>query len=419
MKLGISAAAASMMVVAAVSALPSSALAQAAAVPPAQSSLTFSREERLALAPVGQAVMMRNWAAAAAALPAAQAAALSPSARYAVGRFELDIGLGTRTPEQQMRGIERIMASGIATQPEMAALLRHQAQIYNDAREYERAEAALTRLSQLQPNNPETLALLGQISRTRNNSAQALTLFQRSIEASELAGVRPPESRYKLALALALQGGQRALVADLGRRLATAYPTAINWRDVLLSYRDVAGSEGSLGVDIWRLLRASGALAGERDYLAAATALDGAGLPGEAKEVLDAGVSANVLRSTEASTRTLLTRVNGRATTDRNGLAGRVTRARAAATGGAALAAADSLFGYGRYAEAAELYRLALTKGGEDADLINTRLGASLALAGQPVEAQAALQAVTGARAEMARLWLAWLVRRAPVPAAS
>ena len=33
---------------------------------------------------------------------------------------------------------------------------------------------------------------------------------------------------------------------------------------------------------------------------------------------------------------------------------------------------ADAYFGYGQYAEAAELYRAALQKGGEDANLVNT-----------------------------------------------
>ena len=73
---------------------------------------------------------------------------------------------------------------------------------------------------------------------------------------------------------------------------------------------------------------------------------------------------------------------------------------------------ADALFGYARYTEAAEMYRLALSKGGEDANLVNTRLGATLALAGQRAEAEAALRAVTGPRAELAALWLAWLASR-------
>ena len=73
-------------------------------------------------------------------------------------------------------------------------------------------------------------------------------------------------------------------------------------------------------------------------------------------------------------------------------------------------APATPYYGYGQYAEAAELYRAALQKGGEDAGLVNVRLGAALALAGQRAEAEAAFRAVTGGdRAELAQLWLLWL----------
>ncbi len=66
----------------------------------------------------------------------------------------------------------------------------------------------------------------------------------------------------------------------------------------------------------------------------------------------------------------------------------------------------------GQYAEAAEFYRLALQKGGEDANLVNLRLGAALALAGRGPEARAALAMVSGPRADLASFWLAWLQRR-------
>jgi len=417
MKLGISAASAGILAAAAALALSAPAVAQTGVATPT-AALSFTREERAALAPVSQALMTRNWAAAAAALPAALAAAQSPSARYATGRFELELGRATVTPEQQLRGIQRILASGAAQPVEVAALLQLQAQIHNDRREFDQAEQALNRLSQLQPNDPDTLALLGQLSRVRNNSAQALTLFQRSLAASDAAGRRVPESRYKLALALALQGERREATADLARRLVAAYPNATNWRDALLSYRDVASLDAASNLDIWRLMRATGALAGERDYLAAAGAFDQANLAGEAKAVLDEGVTRNMLRASEGTTRALTTRVNGRATTERGALTGRIASARNASAGAPARTAADALLGQGRHAEAAELYRLALTKTGEDADLVNLRLGEALALAGQTVEAQAALQAVGGQRAELARLWLVWLAQRPAAPAA-
>ena len=72
----------------------------------------------------------------------------------------------------------------------------------------------------------------------------------------------------------------------------------------------------------------------------------------------------------------------------------------------------DAYFGYREFAPAIELYRAALQKGGQDANLVNTRLGAALALAGQRAEAEAAFRAVTGPRAELAQFWLLWLSTR-------
>ena len=84
----------------------------------------------------------------------------------------------------------------------------------------------------------------------------------------------------------------------------------------------------------------------------------------------------------------------------------------AAANGQAARATADAHLGYGLYTEAAELYRAALQKGGEDANLVNLRLGMALALAGRRAEAETAFRAVTGPRAELASYWLLWLAGR-------
>jgi Flp pilus assembly protein TadD len=93
-------------------------------------------------------------------------------------------------------------------------------------------------------------------------------------------------------------------------------------------------------------------------------------------------------------------------------LAGERSSALAGSNGGAALRVGDAVYSYGDYAQAAELYRAALQKGGQDANLVNTRLGAALAMAGQRAEAETAFRSVTGPRAELAQLWLVWLSGR-------
>ena len=143
---------------------------------------------------------------------------------------------------------------------------------------------------------------------------------------------------------------------------------------------------------------------GERDYVESAEALNRANLVGEAKAVLDEGVSRSMLDAAKPAVAQLIATVNRRVAADRAGLPRLRAAAQAGATGAAARGAADTYFGYGQYPEAAELYRLALLKGGEDANLVNARLGAALALAGRRPEAEAALRAVTGPRADLAIL---------------
>jgi tetratricopeptide (TPR) repeat protein len=169
-----------------------------------------------------------------------------------------------------------------------------------------------------------------------------------------------------------------------------------------------AGEDTQMILDAYRFGRVAKALQANQ-YVALATTLDRAGLPGEAKALLEEGVASGTVQSSQAEAARLLRDANSRITEDRAALPAQIKQARSAAGGRQARLAADALAGYGRHAEAIELYRLALSKGGDDANLINTRLGATLALAGQKAEAQAALKAVTGPRAELAALWLLWL----------
>jgi tetratricopeptide (TPR) repeat protein len=205
----------------------------------------------------------------------------------------------------------------------------------------------------------------------------------------------------------------RSQSGALARGLVGAYPTPAHWRDALLIYRATADLDAQATVDVLRLMRAAGALAGERDYFDLADALNRGGYPGEAKAVIDDGVARGQINASAPTFREILTSATPRIAEDRRDLPASITAANAAATGTAALRTADALFGYGRYPEAIALYRTALTKGGVDANVVNTRLGMALALSGNRAEAEAAFRAVTGPRAELAAYWLLYTGRPA------
>jgi hypothetical protein len=387
-----------------------------------QGQARLSREETAAIRPLSDAVRAQNWSAAQAALAAAQAGAQSPAARFEVGRLQLQIGSGTSSRDTQIAALEAMLASGGAPATAMPTLLGGRASLAIQASDWPTAERRLTQFLELQPNNVERLFQLAEVKIQLNKNNEALALYQRLLQAVEASGQQPTEQQLRRTADLAADQRQTQLAAQLNDRLLRAYPTTASWQTALIALSQTAGEDAPFALDVRRLMRVAGVFARAGDYVDFASRLDRSGQWGEAKAVLDEGIARGTVNANDPDVRTMLTSTAARIREDRPGLAAMRTRALAAATGREARIAGDTHYGYGEYAAAAELYRAALQKGGEDANLINTRLGASLARAGRNAEAQAAFRAVTGPRAALAGYWLLWLERGAqpaaqPAPA--
>jgi hypothetical protein len=395
---------------------------------PAAHALSLGRDEQGAIAALQAAAAGPDRTAQDAALAAARAAARGADARYAVAYFQLEIGRARGDRQMFTAAVDALVDSGLSPPDELASLLANQAARAYSGGDMARTERLLARIVEVQPNNAEALADYGQFKSRVNSRATAaadrtlaVQLFGRALAANQAAGRVSSESLHRRAVAVAFDGTRPPLgltqlapqAIGFARALVAAYPSQVNWRDSLLVYRDLAAADPALDLDIRRLQRATQSLAGERDYLDFAQVLDRAGFPGEANAAFDEGVSRGMLDSAKPAIAQAAAAINRRVAADRPALARlHVQGSAAAATAQQARAAADAHFAYGQYAEAAALYSAALLKGGEDPNLVNSRLGASLALAGRRPEAEAALRAVTGPRADLAGFWLVWLARR-------
>lgn len=380
---------------------------------PAAQGPQLSREEAPAITPLYQAVEAQNWEAAAAAAAAAQAGARTPYGRFVVAQLQFRIASNANNAQAQAQAVDAMIASGGAPADVAPRLLVAQADLAVQAENWPVAEAAIARIVEANPNDTANLTRLAQVKLRLNKRDEATQLYRRVMEISQAAGQTPPENMYQSLLAVAYEARQAPQATEAARQLVTAYPTPTNWRNSLLIYRQLHNLEGPVDLDARRLMRATGSLQGERDFVEFAERLDRGGLPGEAKAVLDEGFARNQFQGGAAIARQLQTAVNARVTEDRASLPGLRTRALGASgTAANARTAGDVFYGYGQYADAAAMYRAALQKGGEDANLLNLRLGASLAQAGQRAEAETALRAVSGDRAGIAQFWLIWVQRR-------
>jgi tetratricopeptide (TPR) repeat protein len=284
--------------------------------------------------------------------------------------------------------------------------------LYTNLKQPDRAAIAYQKIAELEPNSTDAILMLAEARARENKPAEAVAMIERAIAAAKTAGQPVPENWYRRALKFAYEGKLPAQTMKISRDLVAAYPNAANWGDALTIYRQQANLDKAAETDLLRLVRAAKAMRHDSEYLTLASHLNDAGLPGESKAVVEEGVRADSKRAAKGYFRAILGTTSGRVTADRASLPGLETKAMAAANGKLALNTADAFYGYGDYAKAATLYRAALQKGGVDNNVANTRLGAALALAGQRAEAEAALKAVTGPRADIAAFWMLWLAQR-------
>ncbi|MGZ8306819.1 MAG: hypothetical protein ACXWU6_09530 [Allosphingosinicella sp.] len=377
--------------------------------------LNLTKEERAALQPVQAAIAAKDWATAQAGMPAAVAAATSQGGRYAVARFQIEIGVGTNNRALQAEGIDNVIASNQLGAAELPALYRNRAVLANDAGNKAKAEASFAKAIELSPNDTELLISLAQIKSELKKPAESVQLISRAIELKRAAGQTVDESWYKYALKLAFDGRQNPALREasqkLSRDLVTAYPTKENWRDSVLIFRDTNNLDAAADLDVLRFMRASGSLAGERDWYDLVDGLYKGGNYAEAKAVLDDGTAKRMIDPKKAAFAELVRLTNARMSGDRASLPGEESKAMAAASGTSAVKIGDAFYGYGEHAKAIALYRAALTKGGVDANLVNTRLAMALLASGDRPGAETAFKALTGPRQNLGAFWLAWLTR--------
>jgi len=254
------------------------------------------------------------------------------------------------------------------------------------------------------------------------NVSGGLAAIDASIAQETAAGRKAPEDWYNYAIARVYGKDPAALTTWSQKKLA-AYPTAKNWRESLLLYRD--GREKSAQkldrgqqIDLFRLMRATKSLADRGDYLEYADTAYIAGLPGEAKSVIEEGRATGKIAGTDTTAAKLMADVNTSLKAE-GSLAGTEARARSGANGRMALQTGDAYLGLGQTAKAIDLYQLALQKGSVDASEANLHLGVAYAQAGQTDQARTAFQTITaaGARKDIASYWLKYLDSGAAAPA--
>jgi tetratricopeptide (TPR) repeat protein len=381
--------------------------AEAAANQPKVSSA--ARKEIVALQ---TAVNAKDATAIATALAAAKAKAKTKDDNYVIAKLQLKAAVDANNTDAMAQGVEAVLASGFAQPAELQTLYLGLGKLHYNAKAYDKAAAALDQALRIDPNNVDALVVQAETRNSQGRAAEGVTLLQKAIALRVAAGQKPEEAWYRRAVKLAFDA-KLPSTPTLAQEWVAAYPSPKNWRDAIRIYQTNSGLDDASLIDSMRLARVTGGLQGENDYYRYTNTLVTKGFPGEAKAVLDEAYAAKALDKSRTTFSQIYSLANTRSQGDRASLAASATAAKAAADAKKAMVTAEAYYGYGDYAQAADLYRVALTKAGVDKDLANLRLGMSLAGAGDKAGATAAFNAAGGAQAPVAKLWLTYLAQKA------
>ncbi len=307
--------------------------------------------------------------------------------------------------------LEKLLANPVTPQDSVAKYAFDLARIQYLSSQYRPALASLQRARAAGSTDPLTDPLTVDAMVKLGDYAGAATAADAMIAKMKAAGQKVPESFYAVGIENAYRSKNGAASTQYELKRLSDYPSTKNLHDALIRLltRSQTSFDRRQRLEVWRLLRASKALADQKErMLYAADAFD-VGAAREGLAVLQEAQAGRPVASLDPELKTMLgqaTRQSAAATSPAQAEAA----AKSVSDAQSALTAGNFYYSAGNYAKAAELYKLAQQRGAADKDLSLMSLGAAQAQSGDKAGAQASFSAVQSSpRKEIAAFWLQWL----------
>jgi tetratricopeptide (TPR) repeat protein len=298
------------------------------------------------------------------------------------------------------------------------ALLR--GQIATKAGDFSRALAAYREALQSgQPSAQEQAALQAQLMPLRLQQIRGLyraQQFDQVITLMTQPDAPTDEASLSLAAASYVKLNQESGYVRTLERLLSLYPKPAYWIDRLARLQQQAGFAPRLGIELYRLQLAVGAIASGEEFMEMAQLCQRAGFPAEAVQAMDQGLASGKLLATDAAVRALRSKLTAMAQED----AASLTKTASQASGAVALALNGwALTTMGQHAQGIALLQRALaapSSSAHERTLVQLRLAHAQLLGGQTADARTTFNTITGAdgSADLARLWTLHLNKVTP-----
>lgn len=371
-----------------------------------------SREIAQPLNEARTAIQAKDWATAKSKLDAATAKAKTPADKGQIDRLRVYVAAQTNDGAAQLAGINALIASGTLTPEESKQYKGALAKAYLDAGDQAGSLKAFGAYINEFGGTPDQYIGIANDYAKANDYANAITWATKAIDAAKANGT-PQEAWYRL-LASAHRA-QKQMPEYYAVREATliAHPNSQNapayWQELIARVQEEPGFGTAVRLDMFRALQAAGVkLPPEQLAGAANEAVETHGLPNDAVQLLDAGVSSGEI--TVQGAKELLAKAKSQAANDKAGLAKETADVLAKGDGAAIATIGEAHLSYGDYPKAIEVLQAAIAKGISDPGdlaLAKLHLGIAQFRAGQADAARSTWAEVTpgNATGTLAHAW--------------
>ena len=347
-------------------------------------------------------------------LDAAFAVASTPDDKYYVGQFAIQLGTVAKDSVVQRKGIETSLASGQMPAAEVGKFNFYLGSIAFDQKDYAAARAALTTAIAAGYKENDAEVVLSEAYIAENQFAQGLAVLNQAIETRKAAGAVAPENWYRRGLGVAYKAKLLDQAQVFSIALVRDFPVSENWAGAIAVLREVGRFQAQETLDLMRLVARTNSFTETGDYIEYLQAADARRAPGEVLKILDLGMKAGKLSTSDVFVSDARAQATARVAADKASLPALERDARAAtATGATVIAAGDAFISYDDPAKAEGFYQIAMTKPGVDMGRVLTRLGIAQADQGKYADAQATFAKVEGVRKPIAQLWLIYATQKA------
>jgi hypothetical protein len=354
---------------------------------------TVSKAMAGAFTEANAAIAAKDWATARTKLNAAYAAAKLPTEKLAVEQTRVQIAANMQDWASLITHVAAIEALNIVPAADMKTYRGVVAESYknlNDIPNYLKAQKAY--LDQYGGTH-DVLAVYANDLHKANDNAAAISYADQAIAAARTAGVKPPESYYRLKARALNATGDKAAYYKVIETVVAEYPNDDYWREliVLRAKNEAAYDEATVRLDMYRMLAASGIKLSAQEKSNIGREAIRRGLPQEALNVLEPAIASGELGAAQEDKDNLAT-AKRRVGEDKPNLAKETADIVKEGNASAMAAIGEAHLSYGDNAKAIEVLQAALAKGianAGEADLARLHLGIAQYRSGDKAAAQA------------------------------